>query len=443
MRKTIVEIEKIVSGGFGIAHDKKGNTYMVRGALAGEVVSIEEMYHKKDVSFCKVVDILKESEHRTTPFCEYYDECGGCVLQHANYEHQAEIKAQLLKEAIEHFAEIDNPVINKVINSSPNENYRLTATFKVNEGKVGFHKENSNEIVEINECKIINNALNDIIPRLKEFAQKYNTIDEIKCLYSPDKNSIIINCNTLNKINNPGFFEKIVSRNHIKGILLNKENNWKSYFRKGDDSTSIKIGNYDFRVHVRSFLQNNPNVYDGFYHCVSQYLKREDNKIACDLYSGIGFFTLLLAEYFSTVVGIETEYFSYRNSLKNRNINKFKNIHFINSPVEDEELLEKIPLKEGFHFDTMLVDPPRAGISNEAIDQIKQMLPYNLIYVSCEPSTLARDIKRLAPQYDFIETNLIDAFPHTKHIESVSLFKLNPDRPREKLQIKTEQFGVK
>lgn len=446
MRKTIVEIEKIVSGAYGFARDKKGNTYMVRGALEGEIVSIEEVVKKKDVSFCKVVEILKESEHRVEPFCEYFGECGGCVLQHASYEHQIDIKAQLLEEAISREGGIDNPIIKKKIKSAPETNYRLTCTFKTANGKVGFHKENSNDLVPVKECKIINNAINDIIPKLNELAEKYETLHEIKCLYSPKKNEIILSGTSnykKHKINNPSAFERVVSRNHIKGVTLHLGNDWKNYFRKGEDSTSIQSGPYEFRVHVRSFLQNNANVFDGFYHCVSQYLRRNDDAIACDLYSGIGFFTLLLSEYFPTVVGIETDYFSYRNALKNRNTNDRKNIHFVNAPVEDEELMSKIPIKEGFHFDTMLVDPPRAGITNEAIAKIKEFLPNTLIYVSCEATTLARDIKRLAPQYTFIETNLIDSFPHTKHIESVSLFKLNPDRPREKLQIKAENYGLK
>lgn len=439
-KKIILEIEKIVTGGYGLAHDKTGQTYMVRGAIAGELVSVNETSKKKNIIFASVVDVLRESEHRVEPFCPYYGTCGGCVFQHISYEEQVNIKKELLADSIQRLGGISDPLVASAVKSNENKNYRISVTFKVQDGKVGFFQENSNDLVVVDYCPIINDAVNNVIPRLNDFAKKYKTIEEIRCLYSPEKGDLILDFKTTNKINNPNFFDKIVNRHHIKGISLTRDA--KTYTRRGEDSTTIKENNYMFRVHVRSFIQNNPNVYDGFYSTTSKYLRRNDG-MCLDLYSGIGFFTMLLAEYFNTVVGVEADYFSYRNSLKNRNRNCFNNIHLVNATVEDPELLEKIPLKEGYHFDYVLVDPPRSGLTKEAAARIKEFLPEKLIYVSCEASTLARDIKRLAPHYNFVETNLIDSFPYTKHIESISLFERNEDRPREKLKIKAEHFGLK
>lgn len=435
-KKITIEIEKIVTGGYGLAHHKN-DTYMVRGALEGEIVNIEPVCRKKNVIFATTDEVLKPSDDRVDSFCPYYGMCGGCVFQHMSYQKQIETKVALTKEILQRNADTVEPVVNKIFSSPQRHNYRKTAAFRVQDGKIGFFKENSHDLVQVRDCMIIDNSINDIIPRLEELARKYPTTIEINCIYSPYKNDLVLNVITSNKINNPGFIDKLLHRQRIKGITFMKQSDRKIYLRRGSDSTVFAENRYRFRVHSAAFMQNNLSVYDAFYSSVSQYLTRDDNAYAIDIYSGTGFFTLLLAEYFNTVVSVESDYYSYRNALKNRNDNGFKNIHAVNTSIEDPQLKEKIPLKEACHFNTALIDPPRNGLSQEAVDKIKSFLPETLIYVSCEPSTLARDINRLRPQYKFIETNIIDSFPHTKHIETVSLFKLDPSRPREKLSIKT------
>jgi 23S rRNA (uracil1939-C5)-methyltransferase len=438
MKRTTVtlETEKIVSGGYCLAKDKSGLTYLIRGACPGEVVKVRVVQDKHSVVFADTVEVLRASPDRATAFCKHYGTCGGCVLQHLSYEAQVSAKRAIVEELLKTEGKIVEPKIASVSASTPDTGYRCSVSFNVKDKHVGFFKEGTNDIVPLEECPVLADALSGILPRLNALAEKYPTITAIDCLFSDEDTSIVLNVITTNRINNPDLFDKLVGRDHIKGVMVTKTGDESAYFKRGDDAVTITAGDHPLLIHVKAFVQNNPNVYTAFYAAVSKYLRREKEK-GFDLYSGIGFFTVLMAEYLDKVIAVESEYYSFRNSIANRKENKFEQkIYAINERVEDPELLTKCKQPEGTRFKYVLIDPPRIGMTEQAVETVKKILPEVLIYVSCDPATLARDISRLAPQYTFVETNVIDAFPHTKHIETVSMFTLNPDRPRPKLTAK-------
>ena len=367
-----VTIEKLDHFGRGICHIDDKITF-VKDSLPDEIVDISIYKETKKYNLAKVNKHLKTSTNRVNPPCKYYNICGGCHIMHMNYKTQLSFKENKVKEILKRYANIDNNII-KDIEFDDQFNYRNKLTLHNKDNKLGLYKENSNDIVEIEKCLLVNDNINKKLSGLK-------------------KETIIDN-------------KKIVIKGTNKIITsLDK-----------DDYLIEEISNKKFIVSKDSFYQVNYKLVSRLYDKAISYLKDKNYKKVLDLYCGTGTIGILASDYVKEVIGIEINKSSYQDALKNKELNNITNIEFINGKVEDH-------IDEFIDIDAVIVDPPRSGLDKYTIENIIKIRPQIVIYVSCDPITLARDIKLLDLKYEAKEITPFDMFPNTHHCESVCILE--------------------
>ena len=395
-----VKIEKLDVFGRGIARiDNK--LCFISYALPDEICEIELVKDKKNYSEGKLINLITQSSSRIEPTCPYFYLCGGCHLMHLEYNKQLDYKKEKVKELLNRFGKIDID-INK-INYDKEYNYRNKITLHVKNKKLGLYKEETNDLIEIDKCLLVSDIINNLITRLKEFISNYdNSITEIVIKNtSLSEVMLVINgeCNKELLINN---FKDINS------IYLNDD------LIYGKNSITEIINDLYFEVYPRSFFQVNYNVMLKMYNKAIDYYKSNPNLKVLDLYCGTGTIGISISKYSKYVLGIEVNSDAVISANKNKTRNNIVNIDFICGKVEDN-----IDSING--IDSIVVDPPRAGLDKYTMDNIIRLNPSSLIYISCDPVTLARDLNILKDNYNIKEIEVFDMFPNTYHVETVSV----------------------
>lgn len=358
----IVKIESLNHQGLGITRVNDKVTF-VEQALPGETVDIKVTEEKKKYNLAKIQTIIEKNPNRIEPICPYYEECGGCDFGHVNYETELKYKKEKVENILKKYAHIDVNI--EITPSDKVYNYRNKITLHKQNEKIGLVKKNSSEVIEIKECKLVNEKINEI-------------------LHNKPKEGII--------------------RTNGKEIILNENEN-----------ITINIDKYKFKVNLNSFFQINPYTYEKMFNHIKKLISSND--VLLDLYSGVGVFSILLSENCKKIYGIEINENSYKNALENKKVNNLENIDFMLGKVEDN--LPKIKEK----IDTIIVDPPRNGLSKTTIKQIININPKKIIYVSCNPMTLSRDLNLLNSNYNLESIKAFDMFPKTNHVECVCKLK--------------------
>ena len=378
-----VKIEKQDHFGRGIAFiDKK--ICFIKDTLPGEIVDIEIVKNKKNFLEGKVNKIIVESKNRIKPICPYFGVCGGCDLMHQEYNEQLEFKKNKVKELLKRFSNID--VDNIKINHSNNLNYRN----KIVLHDLGLYKEKSNDVVSIDKCYLVNDKINDIINRLKEYKINEATIK----VSSLGKVMLIVDGNI-----------DIDKFKDIDSLYINDK------LVLGKNYIEEVINDLTFYIYKDSFFQVNYNVMNMLYNKIVDYYKENSNLKVLDLYCGTGTIGMLISKYCKSVVGIEVNSDAIISAKLCKEINNISNIEFYLGKVEDTiDMIKDI--------DSVVVDPPRAGLDNHTIDTILKLNPKSIIYVSCDPTTLARDLNILKDNYSISNIELFDMFPNTYHVES-------------------------
>ena len=378
-----VKIEKQDHFGRGIAFiDKK--ICFIKDTLPGEIVDIEIVKNKKNFLEGKANKIIVESSDRVKPICPYFGVCGGCDLMHQEYNKQLEFKKNKVKELLKRFSNID---INDIkINHSNNLNYRN----KIVLHDLGLYKEKSNDVVNIDKCYLVNDKINDIIKRLKNYKINEATIK----VSSLGKVMLIV--------------DESIDIDKFKDIDSLYVND-KLVF--GNNYIEEVINGLTFYIYKDSFFQVNYNVMNMLYQRIVDYYKENSNLNVLDLYCGTGTIGMLISKYCKNVVGIEVNSDAIISAKLCKKINNISNIEFYLGKVEDTiDMIKDI--------DSIVVDPPRAGLDNHTINTILKLNPKSIIYVSCDPTTLARDLNILKENYNIKEIELFDMFPNTYHVES-------------------------
>lgn len=359
-----VIVEKLDHFGRGIARVDNKTTF-VENALPGEEVEIEITREKKNFNEAKVVRYYKKSESRREVLCPYYSECGGCNLMHMNYQEQLKYRKEKIENILSKFAGIITDV---EIEPSNEFNYRNKITLHKCEKGYGYKKEGSSSIVKIDKCLIADNIIN-------EYISKVNS----------DKEKLVIRSNQ----------DKEVINNIDGGYIIEK------------------INDYNFRIDIESFFQVNSYMCSKIFNYIESNL--EECSTALDLYCGVGTLSLVVSKKANKVIGIEVNKSSYKNALENLKINKISNVEFINGKVEN--VIDKINEK----VDLIVTDPPRSGMDKITIETIKKLKPKTIIYMSCDPVTLARDLNELKKDYTLKRIKAFDMFPNTYHVETICL----------------------
>lgn len=394
--KQILEIEKLDHQGRGISKIN-GKVIFIPNAYIGETVEVEVIKDTKKYMEGKVIKYIKTSSDRIKYNCPYYHECGGCNIAHINYKKQLEFKKNTVIDIFKRYANLDiNP---NICESEDNIHYRNKAVFHVENNKKGFYKDETNQLVPIDNCLLLNKKLNNVID---SFTKRLDISEFKEILLRTNGEEVLAKFTSDNELLNTNI------------VLRDKED------KEGEDATKyikenaiiFNLGKYKYAVTSDSFFQVNTKQTIRLYDKVREYVGKGKIEATLDLYCGTGTIGIYISDLCNRVIGVEVNKSSVTCANYNKLLNKIDNIEFIEGDVSTIINNEMNP-------DLIVVDPPRSGLDNKTISIIKQIKPKKLIYVSCNPMTLARDIQKLSEEYKINDIELFDMFPNTHHVESV------------------------
>jgi 23S rRNA (uracil1939-C5)-methyltransferase len=382
-----VTADRLAYGGDAIArHD--GLAIFVPFAAPGERLRVRITERKKNFARGEINRILEPSSARREPLCQYFGDCGGCQLQHISYEAQLESKIGFVRDALERIGRIDWP--HKIdIRHAAEFGYRSRAQVKIDRraGRVGFNRAASNAVCDVTGCPIL-------VPELDE---------ALRSLWSALGHA-------------PGSDENLPNRLQIEMAAGESGVSFEPALDGlpgGALQRTVQGAVYNFSP--STFFQGNPGLLDEL---VDEAVGETSGDLAIDLYAGVGLFTIQLARRFSRVIGVEADTAAADFALENISTNHLTNIEFHNNAAEP--WLKSFVETKAPPPDLVLLDPPRIGAA-EAITHIVALKPTRITYVSCDPATLARDLRTLLDLgYELTRITAIDLFPQTFHIETVA-----------------------
>lgn len=437
-------IKKIGINGEGIGYFKRKIVF-VEGALPGEFITAEAVKVKEKMIMARMRKIRERSPIRQKPVCEHYNECGGCQLQHAKYFPQRDFKRQIVLDALEkytHFYEGNVKVLSTIMMKSP-LGYRNKSQLKFGEkdGKVilGLYEKDSHQLVPFANCPIHIDSINKINRTVIKLVRKYKVpVYKEKTKKGILKNLIVRVSTThpeaqVTFVTTTKYFEGISEMAHeimgqhpqVKGVFVNV-NDWdtstifgpQTVKIAGADTITQALGDFEFDLSPRSFFQLNPTQTEVLYDEVKKLARLSGKENVVDAYCGVGTIGLWLSQSAKEVRGMDTVEEAIRNAKNNAKKNKCKHVSYYTGTAKKWVETWK---REGWEMDVFVVDPPRTGCDRELLDTILTSRAKRVVYVSCNPSTLARDLKVLSKGYDVKVIQPVDMFPMTGHVECVVL----------------------
>ena len=388
--RMIVKIDKLAHNFKGIArvNDK---VVFVENVLPMEIVDVRIVKDKKHYSDGVSTNIIEKNSDRVDSICPYFKECGGCSTGYIKYDKALIYKKSIVKDIIKKYAGYD--VDPEIISNYQKYKYRNKVTLRVLNGNLAYTKEGSNELININKCYLVNDNINNIISTLNNIDLTglseviiRGTDDIMVILYGDIDSSIIIN----------------ELKDKVNSIVLNDKVIY------GNEYTTIKVGKYKYGIYPRSFFQVNTDMISKLYDKVLEYAGT--SKTLIDLYCGAGTIGIYLAKNFDTVKGIEINKAAIDSANLNKKINNINNISFECKGANEISNISS---------DVVVVDPPRSGLDKKTINTLLDSSSKKIVYVSCDPITLARDLNILKERYELKDITLFDMFPNTRHIETV------------------------
>jgi len=441
-----LDIKRLGINGEGIGYYKK-QAIFVDGALPKENVLVKVTKTFKGYATAELLEIKTPSKMRVEPFCPYYTKCGGCSIQHVDYKESGNLKRDLLIESIARYTKI-NPrsfEIKPTIIMDDPYNYRAKVNLPIRNGMhgtvFGLYAPNSEKFIRIKNCQVqnedINNIMEEITTALDKLAIKaydgktkkgfVRYVVVRSSVHSKEVQVTFILAKELKDINELAL--EVSKNKKIKSVYysVNSAFDDASIFGKsivkvwGNDSIVEKIGDYYYNLLPNSFFQLNPVQAKKLYDEVKKAAKLSMKENVVDAYCGVGSIGIYLAKWAKEVVGIESNKQAIINAEENAKLNKIKNIRFI-----EGDATNVIPYlaKGNFIPDVMVFDPPRTGMTDEIKETILKSIPKRIVYVSCNPASLAKDLNMLTQKYDIKYIQPIDMFPFSSHVESICLLSL-------------------
>ncbi len=417
-------------------------TVFVEKALPGDVIEARIVKVKKNFAFGKLMTIIEPSPLRVEPKCPIAANCGGCQLQHLAYKGQLDYKTKKVQDALERIGKIEDVEVNPTIGMDNPYNYRNKAQFPVRkengELRIGFFAPRSHRIVDTDACDIQHESNTQIIEIVREFLTEYDTpiydereheglVRHIVTKVGFHTNEIMV-CIVINGKRLPGSDElvkRLAEIKEVKSIVLNHNKD------KGNVILSQKIttlygnsyirdfiGDIEFEISPLSFFQVNPVQTKVLYEKVMEFAQLTGEETVWDAYCGIGSISLFLAQKAKKVYGVEIVPAAIEDAKRNAELNGIENVEFIVGLAE--EVIPHKFEKEGIKADVIVVDPPRKGCEESLLKTIVEMAPKRVVYVSCDPGTLARDLNYLTSNgFKVVEVQPVDMFPQTGHVETI------------------------
>ncbi len=426
--------------GEGVIHLNK-EVIFVKGLFLNEEADIVINFSRAGINYGSIKKLITISKDRVNPKCKVSTACGGCVFQSLSYPKQLEFKSNKVKDAFKFIAKLDVKVNDTIGMENPYyyRNKSQTPIKKINKKiEFGFYKAMSHDIVPINECVIedkrSNKILNSIKKNMQDFAiepydedRRYGVIRHILIRTSYHYNEIMVvlvtNCDSFPSRNN--FVNAIKKDNPEITTIVQNINKRDTNVILGEQERILfgrgfivdSLCGIKFRISSKSFFQINPIQTDKLYSYIKNNLNLKKSDTLLDAYSGVGTIGMSLASNVKEVISVEINKSAVRDAIRNAKENNINNVKFI---CDDAEAY----INELNKLDVLVMDPPRKGSTTKFLNAVKRLKPTNIFYVSCDPNTLARDIKELKDLYKVESVQPFDMFPMTYHIETVVLLKL-------------------
>ncbi|KQL51457.1 RNA methyltransferase [Heyndrickxia shackletonii] len=438
-----VKFEDLTHEGNGVAK-VDGYPLFVPNCLPGEKAKIKVVKVNKGYGFGRLIDLYEKSPDRVEPDCPIYKECGGCQLQHLSYPGQLKAKHKQVKEVLTRIGKLENVVVHPVLGMEDPWKYRNKAQVPVGEREggliAGFYQKRSHDIIDMEACLIQQEKNDKVIQSVKRICEKYGvqayneqthkgTLRHIMARYGIKTGEImvVLITRTPNLPNQNQLIQEIIDSNpDIKSIVQNinpKRTNVifgdETKVLWGDEFIYDYIGNIKFAISARSFYQVNPEQTKVLYDQALKYAGLNGEETVIDAYCGIGTISLFLAQKAKKVYGVEIVPEAIEDAKRNAKLNGIENVEF--AVGEAEKVIPKW-YEDGVIADVLVVDPPRKGCDETLLQTIMEMKPEKVVYVSCNPATLARDLRILEDGgYTTVEVQPVDMFPQTMHCEAVAL----------------------
>ena len=420
-KSNLVECLRLISDGSGVGY-MSGIATFVPGLLPGETGEVEVYEAKKKWQRARLQKIIKRSPERVDAPCSVFEECGGCQLQHTTYEETLQWKQRWVEDALSRIGKL-NVEVKPTIGMSVPWRYRNKARLhREPTGKLGYYKEKSKELVHFQDCLLLSERMNRWIKRTEEFlAEGFAEIHTLTFRENTKGEGLLLlegpPTKVLSAEENPEFFEAL-SKEGLRSVWgIDAEGSLELVW--GDEVFSQTILDMDFEVSPLSFLQVNPLQTDVLYAHVLAVAALTGEETVWDLYSGIGTLALALALKAKKVTGIEENPYAVEDAIQNAvNNNAIGHVEFLKGKVESRMMkIEEKP-------DVVILDPPRTGMHPVVVNRLLELKPQRIIYVSCDPGTLARDLSMLTQGgYRVDSVQPVDMFPWTMHTESVCLLE--------------------
>ncbi|EOU1992386.1 23S rRNA (uracil(1939)-C(5))-methyltransferase RlmD [Clostridium perfringens] len=438
----------IISQGYegeGIAKIDNKYPIFIEGALKGEKVKVRIVKVNKNFAYGKLMEVLEASEERVNPPCAIYKRCGGCKLQHASYKAQLDFKWDRVKDCVSKIGKLDPSIVKYPLGMENPWRYRNKVQLPIGlingEVKIGFFAPRSHDIIDMESCLIQDEIGDKVVKLTREWIEKFNIrpynvdgeYDEkgivrhimIRRGFTTNEVMVVLVTNG-EKLPHKEEFVDLMVKNipGIKSVIQNinsKKTNvilgLESKTLWGEDTISDYIGDFRFNISPLSFFQVNPTQTEVLYGKALEYANLTGNEEVFDAYCGTGTITLFLSQKAKKVYGVEIIPQAIDNAWINAKENKVENVEFF---VGESEVVIPDLINKGVKADVVVVDPPRKGCDKKLLDAITNINAKKIVYVSCDPSTLGRDLKVLEENgYKTLEVQPVDMFPNTSHVETV------------------------
>lgn len=458
----VLTVDSVEYGGKGVAR-KDGKVYFVNGGVTGDVVKCKIKKSKKSYSEVDIIEILKPSDKRVVPKCKYFSICGGCALQHISYKSQLEYKQQAIADALKHIGGFTETKILPIIGSDDIFYYRnkMEFTFSNKRWIIKDNYEDHNEltgefglglhvpkrfdkVLDINTCLLQIETFDKILNLTRTFVSEnslsiYSTkthtgyLRHLMLRRSVYSGEIMVNLVTSysNKEFMKRYTDYVLKEIPEVTTVVNNITARKSMVAVGEEEEIYygngyileKLGNYLFKISANSFFQTNTKQAEKLYNIVKEYSNFKPTDIVYDLYSGTGSIAIYISEDVRKIIGIELNESAVNDARKNVELNSIKNCIFVQGDLK--EILSGKDFKASdLKPDVVILDPPRSGVHPNVLNVIAQIQPRTISYVSCNPTTMSRDLKILAgKEYEIVNIQPIDMFPQTYHLEAVAILE--------------------
>ncbi|OHW62042.1 23S rRNA (uracil-C(5))-methyltransferase RlmCD [Andreesenia angusta] len=431
--KVKLKIVDMTHEGKGVGRTEEGLAVFVDRALVGDTVEAEITKMKKNYAEAKMVEIVEYSKDRIESRCPVSERCGGCELQELKYEKQLEMKEKKVKDALSKLAKVDVEV-ESIISAEKTENYRNKVNLHIENGdeiKIGYYERGSHSVVDTDSCNINSEVSRKVADLVKDWLEE-NHIDCVRHIVVRDSkqtgDTMVVIVTAAKKMPMIELLSDLLVEEipEVKTVVQNINTAGgssilgpKSRVVYGEGYIYDYVGEHKFKISPETFFQVNTDGMELLYSKVMEYAALDGSECVYDIYCGIGTITLMLAEKAKTVYGVEYVEKSVANAIENAELNNISNVEFYAGKAES--VMPDL-YRDGRKADVVVIDPPRKGCEKKVLEILVKVEPKKVVYVSCNPSTMARDIAFLVENgYSVQKVQPVDMFPMSSHVEAVAL----------------------